>query len=142
MSRKRPATTLAQPPWTYAPAEVVEWLSSGAERTRRRRTAREGPAKGVRVRCSISAGERALRRFDRVLSIGRRSPAVAAAPPSLGPSTIVRKGTYAGVTVLLVAHTSSDAFDIRIRFRPRLSAARARRLLAELGISPREAVVL
>lgn len=54
---------------------------------------------------------------------------------------MVREGRFADVLVRLVVHPKPDDVVVRLTFRPRLSLHRARRLLTELGIDSREALV-
>ena len=54
---------------------------------------------------------------------------------------MVREGRFADVLVRLVVHPKPDDVVVRITFQPPLSLHRARRLLTELGIDSREAVV-
>ncbi len=54
---------------------------------------------------------------------------------------MVREGRFAGALVRLVVRPKLDGFDLRLTFRPPLSLHRTRRLLTELGIDSRGAVV-
>src|SRR2546425_216134 len=65
MSRKRSAGTFPEPPWSYAPSEVEEWLASTAGPGSRRasRVRRPLRVKGFAGHCPTSAEGKLLRRL-------------------------------------------------------------------------------
>src|SRR2546425_9423590 len=100
MQGKRPATKLAEPPWTYAPSEVMAWVSSGTQRSRPTTTSSPPPVKEISVRCPSPEALRALRRFDALVAHGAargRSGIAESRPWAFGRRKIVREGEPGGV---------------------------------------------
>ena len=65
MSRRRSAGTFPEPPWSYAPSEVADWLASTAGPGSRRasRSRRRLHVKGFVGHCPTSAEGKLLRRL-------------------------------------------------------------------------------
>src|SRR2546425_12841415 len=68
MSRKRSAGTFPEPPWSYAPSEVEEWLAStaGPGSPRASRVRRPLRGKGFAGHCPIFAEGKLLLRLREV----------------------------------------------------------------------------
>src|SRR3989442_10289982 len=139
MAKKRTPTKLAQPPWTYAPAEVMDWLGSGVAKGRKDTPPRFRLVREISLQCTRAEGSRAVRRFQRLVAKavrGRtREPGVTG-PSSTRGEKILLEGRFAGVHVRLRARPEADRVFLHFALRPPLSEHRAHRLLTELGVRP------
>src|SRR5712692_4769381 len=65
MSRKRRTGSLPQPPWSFSPSEVAEWLAStGGGRRRESSSGRQSLVKGFLGSCPTAAKERLVGRLS------------------------------------------------------------------------------
>ncbi len=138
MSRKRSAGTFPQPPWSYAPSEVAEWLASTAGPGSRRasRVRRPLRVKGFVGHCPTSAEEKLLRRLA---EFGFERAAVPTRIP-----TLFRWTTTPADAENFVGKLGETGVDLRLRrgailqlhvaFVPAVSYRRASKFLSRFGL--------
>jgi len=134
---KRPVRSVPEPPWSYAPSEVAEWMASTAgPRRRASASRRQARVKGFVGHCPTSAEKRLLRRlaglgFEPDES-SSRFPAIFAHLPHSADSRSFQ-GNLGGTQVHLRLRKDA-ALELRLAFVPRLSFRRASKFLSRLGL--------
>ena len=135
MARKHPPTRLAEPPWTYAPVEVMDWLSSGVEKGRKKTRPAIGLVGEASLRCTAAEAARAVRRFERLVAKELHGHANEEHQGPRGRKIEIA-GAFAGVHVRLEVHSKAVGATLKLTFHPPLSEHRTHRLLTELGLRP------
>src|SRR3990172_8177301 len=138
MSPRNGSPELPQPPWSYAPSEVAEWLASTARPTRRRgRRVGRAPArvKGFFGRFPLSEEEKLLRRLAGSDFHPMRRLRGALARFSRRPPGRSFAGRLRDVDVE-VDMRKKDLLEVRVMFGRPIDVSRATRLLTELRLRP------
>src|SRR2546430_490495 len=135
--KKRAAGNVPEPPWTYAPSEVAEWMASTAgPRRRGSASRRQARVKGFVGRSPTSAEQGLLRRlagpgFEPDESVSH-FPAILVHLPHAADSRSFR-GNLGG-TQVHVRLRKDAVLELRLAFVPRLSFRRASKFLSRLGL--------
>ena len=138
MSRRRSAGTFPEPPWSYAPSEVAEWLASTAGPGSRRasRSRRRLHVKGFVGHCPTSAEGKLLRRLA---EFGFAEAAGAHRFPPLfrwmakSADAVSFLGNL-GVTQVHIRLRKGAALQLHVAFVPVVSYRRASKFLLRLGL--------
>jgi len=141
MTRRGEAPRLPQPPWSYAPSEVAEWLGSTAGRRRPRKVRRKRPATFRRfvARYPSSVESRIIRNLARLKFLPARGGGVGSRRQPPGPLPAARTLTYRrafGDAEVEVRLRDGESVEIRVRFKPPVSLPRGLKLVSRLGLRP------
>lgn len=132
---------LPQPPWSYAPSEVAEWLASTAGLRRPREARRERPATFRRfvARYPSSVESRIVRSLTRLKFLPVRGTGAGLRREIAGLAHPARTLTYRralGDTEVEVRLRDGESVEIRVRFKPPVSQQRGLELVSRLGLRP------
>ncbi|MGI0149490.1 MAG: hypothetical protein ACREDF_08175 [Thermoplasmata archaeon] len=138
MARKRQTGTVPQPPWSYSPSEVAEWMAStaGPSPPREPRARRQVRVKGFIGECPTSAEGRLLRRlsklgFEPAEKAHRLPPLLTRLTHPKEPSSFSGK---LGLTRVHIRLRKGTALSLRLTFTPRVSQRLASKLIYRLGL--------
>ena len=138
MSRPRRTGTLPQPPWSYAPSEVAEWLAStaGSRRAREPRYTRQVRVRGFVGPCPASVEARLVRRltrlgFERLEGSGHAPHVFRHLRHASSPALFLGK---LGETRVRVRLGRAGGPEVRVTFIPRVSLRTASKLVTRLGL--------
>ena len=138
MSKKRPTGTLPQPPWSYSPSEVAQWMAStaGPRPPRDPRSRRQVRVKSFSGRCPSSAEDPLFRRLNR-LGFQRIEGAMRSPPGRQGLAHSREWNAFLGKlgeTQVHIRLRKGATLEFRVTFTPRASFRRASKLISRLDV--------